>query len=433
MDWSDLKIGVLLTGSELLDGRLQDTNSLFISRFFFDRGKSLERVLVCGDDETEIIDSLRFLASRCNVVITSGGLGPTTGDKTREAISQFAESPLVLDADSLVRLKAFFTSRNRPFEANNERQAYVPDGGIIIPNEYGTATCFAVRNPVLPGFIVALPGVPRELQQLLPEKVFPLLRENLALRNDDFAQLKTKTLRTFGLGESNVSERVREADVAKEYEVAFRASFPEVQVFLRAHHSRLDDAAHASALKRIEERIGKVHIFSEDAEIGLPETVHQLFIGSGATLSVAESCTGGLLGSLITSLSGSSSYFAGGVISYANSVKTAVLGVQNETLENHGAVSAATVKEMAAGVQRLTKATYSLAITGIAGPDGGSPEKPVGTCFVGLAGPEGVSAYALSFPSTRDRIRRYTAFASLDLLRRILLGLPVGSPLQQIH
>lgn len=429
--WPALKISMLLTGSELIDGRLQDTNSLFFARFLFERGQRLSRVLVCDDNHDDIVGSLKFLAEQSDIIVTSGGLGPTTGDKTREAISDFLGVKLRLDKESLEKIKSFFKERNRVYEANNDKQALIPETGTVLQNDYGTAACFSapfLKADKTQGLICALPGVPRELEKIIPEKVIPAIVSHFALGSLQETSPILYPFRIFGLGESSIGARIEESQPQAGIDVSYRATFPEVQVLFRSKDKSIGEQEIKRAAQNAICKIGRDFIFTEGENLSLIEVIHNLLIKNSKTISLAESCTGGMLGSLLTANAGSSDYFLGSVVSYSNDIKQDLLGVSKDLIDSYGAVSSQVACAMAKEVREKTSASISVSITGIAGPDGGSPEKPVGTCFIGLSDSQGTLSCRILFPGSRKRVRQYACHAALDLIRRRLLGLDIGLP-----
>ncbi|MFM1849103.1 MAG: hypothetical protein RL417_2577 [Pseudomonadota bacterium] len=412
-------IAVLATGSELLDGRVVDTNSQFIAGRLADLGLTLQRTLTCGDDIPAIVQSLEFLSREASFVVVTGGLGPTTDDLTREALAEFAGQPLVLDAGALDTLKDYYARKRRSFDPSNTKQATFPASAAIIPNPHGTAAAFVLE--LRPGFFaVALPGVPGELRALFESDVVPLILSQFK----DAAPRKERFFRLFGLPESIVGARVHAAALDPQITVSYRAHFPEIHVVLK---TAADDAVLEAAAAKTRGAIEADFIVSEDKNRSLEGVVAELLQKNKATVAVAESCTGGLLGGLLTRLPGASKTFLGGAISYSNALKESLLGVSAEALRTHGAVSEVVATAMARGARERFGSTYALSITGVAGPEGGSPEKPVGTFFVGISTPEGDAAYHFFFNSTREWIRTFAANCALDILRRTALALPIRS------
>lgn len=410
---------ILITGSEVLDGRIVDTNSNFLIEQMRSAGIGVHRVAKCGDTIPDIVRSLSYLFDRSTVVLVSGGLGPTTDDLTREAISEFTDRKLILHGDVLGLLEEHFRKRQRPFDPSNCKQALFPDTAVTIHNPVGSARGFYLRLDVAgepSRWLFALPGVPAELRPMIKEGVLPLLKQEFRLSTAKHSHI----LRVFGLGESVVGSRVTSAELPENVAVAYRVAFPEVEVVLKG------DSAHEveSAAKLAKAALGD-HVYAEASEGGIEQVINQLLTKRRLSISGAESCTGGLVGALLTNLPGASKFFPGSIVAYANEVKHEELGVQKKYLKEHGAVSAQVAQAMAENVRDKFDTDIAFSVTGIAGPDGGSAKKPVGLFYVGYADKKGSAAYRFFLSSTRTNIRRYASWMALDVVRRHLLKLPV--------
>jgi nicotinamide-nucleotide amidase len=392
-----LRVAILPIGNELLDGRVVDTNSKFLGSELASLGIETTCILSVPDDLKSMLDSLRFAEKRANFIIVTGGLGPTSDDITREAVSEFIGRPLVMNNSLLEEIKDFFKRRQRAFNPINEKQALVPETATIIPNSWGTAPGFIVKKEGLT--IAALPGVPAELKPMWEQTLKPFLSPT--------KKLFVKGFKTFNLPESVVAASIPELDGVT---IGYRAQFPEITVKI----SGFDKDKVERAFDIAKSSVPRDSIFTEDIHKSLPD----LFAHSKFTIAVAESCTGGLLGKLLTDLPGSSRYFLGGVIAYSNELKESLLGVT--TLKEFGAVSRETAASMAKGVRG--KADVGISITGIAGPDGGTPDKPVGTFYIGIDTNKGTETYHFFYPGLdRDRVRKIAAYEALNLLRKIVL------------
>ena len=420
-------VAILAIGSELLDGRVVDTNSNYLAQKFSDYGVHLKQVLTCDDDLEQIVNALRFLSLSANLIVVSGGLGPTTDDLTRESIAAFCGSNLELRADALEAIKALYRERRREFDQVNTKQAYMPQGAQVIPNDVGTAPGFKLLGPQNT-LIVALPGVPAELKRMFESGVLESCLEHLQI--DQASRLEVLTLRLFGLPESVIGSRVQGVGLPADIVVSYRAHFPDITVQLKARAR--SELLHRS-VRSCREALGEEFIFSCDPKQSLEEVVAELLTQKKLTLSVAESCTAGMLGALLTNVPGASQYFVGGAQSYSNGMKSDVLGVCADLIKTHGAVSKEVACAMAQGARSRFKSDLALAITGIAGPDGGSAAKPVGTFMIGLAHPHGVTALHYFFASSRRRVREYAAYTALDSLRRYLLSLPYRAEHEYAH
>jgi nicotinamide-nucleotide amidase len=407
---------VLTIGDELLRGEIVDSNKSFLSDRLLSLDVETRFHASVRDEPEDMIDAFRRAAGRSDVVLVSGGLGPTRDDLTVEVLAQTFGRELVLDEPSLAGIEAFFARFGRTMAANNAKQAWFPEGAEVLPNPIGTAPgcLFEVEETLF----FCMPGVPREMQRMMEEQVLP----RIAARSEGGAVVRAALLRTFGMGESNLDDALR--DFAKDGEVTlgFRTAFPDnyLRPVVRAESSQEADAKLARACAAIRERLG-VLVYGEGDET-LEAVVGGLLRERGASVAVAESCTGGMLGERITAVPGSSDYFLGGVVAYANAAKTALLGVSEEVLASEGAVSEATARAMAEAVRARFGASFGVATTGISGPGGGSEEKPVGLVWVAVAGPEGTDARDFVFPFDRERHRKLTTQVGLDWIRRLLLG-----------
>jgi nicotinamide-nucleotide amidase len=428
-------VSILITGSEILDGRVPDTNSHLIIDRFSQAGFSLRHTLSCGDDPAAITSSLSFLLASSDAVIVSGGMGPTSDDLTREVLAAMGGVGLELRQGALNELMALYASRGRTYDRANDKQAMFPVGSVAVKNPVGTAPGFLIELPSGTSRkpVVALPGVPGELRAMLDASVLQLLAEKLLPREALTAEGKPKALakrqlRVFGLPESVVGSKVLESKPPSEVIISYRAAFPEVHVILKAPSADYDGAVLDAAAARAREALGPEYVISESLELSMDQVVHSLLQVNSATISTAESCTGGMLGELFTSMPGSSETFLGGMVTYGNQSKMQLLGVSPHSLEKYGAVSFQVAAELAEGAKRAFGSAYALSTTGIAGPGGGSEEKPVGTFFIGIATPSGVTSYKCFFPTGRQRVRRYATYTAADICRRALLSLPVRWP-----
>jgi nicotinamide-nucleotide amidase len=410
-----MKAEILATGDEIRSGALIDSNSAYIAERLEREGLEVTRHHCVGDDLGSLTDVFREIAQRADIAVVTGGLGPTSDDRTTEAAARAAGVGQVLNADALATIEVFFKRLGRALTPSNRKQAFFPDGSEILPNPIGTAPGFKIRIEKCTFF--CLPGVPVEMRKMLTNEAIPRL---LSLTGDHRQISMVRTLSTFGATESMVGERLSGVIVDfPDISVGYRAKFPEIQVRL---YIRGDDEAemirHLDVVaQRVAERLGD-KIFSSDGR-SMAAVVGDLLIGRNATIAVAESCTGGLISHWLTNTAGSSRYFLFSGVTYANDAKMDILGVSAATLTSHGAVSLETVREMAAGARKISHATYAIATSGVAGPDGGTDEKPVGTVCVGLAGPDGVTSRRFYFPfGNRLAKKKLFAMAALDTLRR---------------
>jgi len=412
-----VKTAILSIGDELLLGEVVDTNSARIAARLADAGIATVRKLTVGDDEGAIAAALVELARGHDVVIATGGLGPTDDDVTARAAARATGRRLVLNEEAMGRLRDFFARLGREMHPANGRQCLLPAKAELVPNPVGTASGFHL---LLDGcLLVFLPGVPAEMAVMLEETVVPLV----LARRGEHPITRTMTLTVFGLSEAEIGARLADLDRSRPgLALAYCVEYPLVLVKLRAAGE--DEEALTALLEDgaalVRERLGG-HVVAGGGET-IDTAVARLFRETGRTLALAESCTGGLIAGRITAVPGSSGYFLLGAVTYSNDAKVRLLGVSEELLAEKGAVSAEVAKAMARGARRLAGSDLALAVTGIAGPDGGSPDKPVGTVFIALADRTGCSARGYHFSGDRDRIRTITAVTAMDWLRRRLLA-----------
>lgn len=404
---------ILSLGDELMTGATVDTHSAWLSRRLLDVGVTVVRHVTVGDDPERIRQAILSAAAEAEVVIATGGLGPTVDDLSRQGLAAAMGVPLREDGRSYQRISAFFAKINRPMTPSNRVQASVPEGAEALDNECGTAPGLAGRVGHARVFI--LPGPPHEMTDMFERQVLPRL--------DVSGCVVRRALHTFGAGESAVGERIADLMArGRRPMVGTTVSGGVISVRIVAEGATPREAralADRDACE-VRRRLGEI-IFGQDDET-LPSVVGAALAEAGATLAVAESCTGGMLGELITTVPGSSRYFLGGVVAYANGVKQRQLGVPGEVLSAHGAVSEPVASAMARGAHERLGADWGVAITGIAGPEGGSPEKPVGLIFIAVDGPglKSPAVYRYLFPGERGFVRRRTCLAALNHLRLLL-------------
>jgi nicotinamide-nucleotide amidase len=414
---------ILATGDELRTGALSDSNSALIAEALIHNGVDVSRHLTVGDDLEVLKTVFREIAGRADLAVVTGGLGPTRDDLTAEALAGAAGVPLVEDARALAEIEAFFSRRNRTVSPSNRKQALLPQGAAALYNPVGTAPGFRLRLGRC--FFYCLPGVPFEMSKMLAEQVIPHVR---ALQGATRYYL-SRTLACFGLPESVVGEKVAALnDHFPKVKLGLRAKFPEIQVklYLDCVNRHAGEALLESSATWVAEQLGP-YLFSMQGE-SMSATVGRLLKEAGATLALAESCTGGLIADWLTDTAGSSDYFLFSAVTYADATKKTILGVPPETLAQHGAVHEITAEAMAQGARQVAGSTYGLATTGIAGPGGGSEQKPVGTVCIALAGPGGFR-HSRRFHFTyggRLMNKQIFAMSALDMLRRKLRGEPLS-------
>jgi nicotinamide-nucleotide amidase len=411
-----LNIELIMIGNELVSGEIADANAFFMANALTERGFSVTRVSMVGDQEGQIQDALLQSRDRAEAVIVSGGLGPTSDDLTTPAAAKAFGESLVLHEESLEQIRERFARGGMEMPRSNEKQAVFPASAEIIPNPVGTAPGFCLKSRGKAIFF--LPGVPRELQHLFRETVLPRLERE---RKGNI-HYRARTLKIFGLTESAIADRL--SGIRAEHfsaTLAYLPRYPENHVKIIVQGSDLEEVKRNLAeLERVIREKLEGRVFAVDRET-LEEIVGRLLKERQATLAVAESCTGGLVAHRMTNIPGSSEYFERGVVVYSNQAKTELLQVPKELLAELGAVSAPVAEKMAEGMRHLSRATIGLAITGIAGPAGGSADKPVGTVFIALSGPDGTASRRYQFWGDRDQVKMISAQTALEWVRRYFL------------
>lgn len=413
---------VIAVGSELLTPSKIDTNSLYLAGKLGDRGISLARKSVVGDDRERLAAEIRRARMSSDLVILSGGLGPTLDDLTRDAASDATGRPLVYHASIVDEIAERFRNFNRPMAEVNRRQAFILEGAEILPNANGTAPGQWLEDAS--GILVLLPGPPRELQPLFEQTCLPRLADKTPGQ-----RFFTSVLRVAGIGESDLEQRIGAIySGAAGIETTILSAPGDVQIHLRAQAAKVGDAQVLAEdlAARILDELGDA-VYSTDGR-ALDDTVATLLTENGCRVAVAESCTGGLLAGRLTAIPGSSEFFAGGFVSYSTVAKRQWLGVDPEILETHGAVSAPTAVAMAErardhAAEALGEPAFGLATTGYAGPSGGTEQDPVGTVYFGIADRDGGRAVRRRLGRGRERVRTLSVQVALELLRRRILGI----------
>jgi nicotinamide-nucleotide amidase len=407
---------IIAVGSEMLTPERVDTNSLYLTGELNNLGIEVIAKCVVGDHRDRLAEAVRQALARSEIVILSGGLGPTEDDVTREAVAQALGRKLVLHPDIAEALERRFARAGRKMAEVNKRQAFVIEGAEVLPNDRGTAPGQWLKESA--SVVMLLPGPPHELKSMFERECLPRLK-----RLAPAQAIRTVVLRVAGMSESDLDQLI--SPVYGKYQnpvTTILAANGEIQVYLRARCATESEAAAllAEVAAPIELLLGD-RLYSRNGD-PLEVVVGHLLRDRRATVSVAESCTGGMLGERLTSVPGSSDYFLGGCITYADAMKVELLGVPQEVLEQHGAVSQETAEAMATGARRRTGSTYALSVTGVAGPDGGSEAKPVGTVCIAIADDAGTHTEHRRFLGDRQRIRTFTVQMALDLLRRRITG-----------
>ncbi|PKN69774.1 MAG: competence/damage-inducible protein A [Deltaproteobacteria bacterium HGW-Deltaproteobacteria-12] len=405
-----MKIAILTIGNELMSGRTADTNSSFIAREANLQGWSVEAIMSVEDNFASIKSRLNYLLPLADVVICTGGLGPTVDDITTEAVAQAFGLPLYTDEEVLNHIKAIFTLYKLVWVENNTKQAMFPRGAEVIPNPVGTAAGFALH--ILGKWIFVIPGVPRETKKMFPEGVIPILRREFP-QNEQY--IAKQTIKTFGLGEGAVDKKLADIDFAAlGVNIGFYPVFPENHIVLVSRQKTQEAAEEKLKLAQDEvtARLDK-YIFSYGEET-LEEIVAGLLKAKKLTIAVAESCTGGLITSRLTDVAGSSEYLERAAVTYSDAAKISLLSVPAAIIEKHGAVSEETARLMAEGVRKMAGTDLGLASTGIAGPGGGSEAKPVGTVYLALS--DGAQTLCRHYDHRWDRKRNKMIFSQAALL-----------------
>jgi nicotinamide-nucleotide amidase len=407
------KAVILSTGDELITGKVVDTNSAAIAERLFSAGIAVVAVLKVGDDRQHLLWAFSQARDLGDLVIGTGGLGPTADDLTTEVVAEFAGRKLMQDEIVTESLKRRFQARGMPWTANNLKQALFPETSTIIPNPLGTAPGF--RLPIGSGkTLVWLSGVPQEMTAMLEETVMPWI----AAQTTDQGQVTDCTFKIHGLTESKLDDLLKSVDLGSQAKLSFRAHYPDLSLRLTVRGSGNGGGTFAPLRQQIRKILGP-YVYAE-GDVTLEEVVGRMLSEKQQTLALAESCTGGYISHRITRVAGSSVYYLGGAVTYSNAAKIRFLGVRLMTLEEHGAVSRETALEMSRGIRERSGATIGLSVTGIAGPTGGTPEKPVGTVWISLCQDQRHEARLFRLHGERERIILGTSQAALNWLRTIL-------------
>jgi nicotinamide-nucleotide amidase len=411
-----MKTEIISTGTELLLGQTLNTNTRYLGARLSDFGFEVIYHTTVGDDPERLENVLCQALKRADLIVTTGGLGPTADDLTKELIAGVLGLEMTLDNYSLERIKGYFAARKREMPKSNKKQAYFPEGAKILPNNYGTAPGAIISKD--DKTVVILPGPPFEMQPMFEEYVIAELKRIIGT---DSKVMKTRILKVFGMTESAIEEVLGELTHSVNPSITLLAKQAEIHIRLAARNA--DEQVAEKALDAVESRIRsrlgtKVFAKNEETMVGI---VGKALKSRGLKIATAESCTGGLIGAALTREAGSSEFYLGGVVSYANSVKEGLLGVKASTLQAVGAVSQEVAKEMAAGVLTLSGADIAISVTGLAGPDGGSDLKPVGLVYIGFASAKGVEARKFQFYGGRDTIRQLSVTAALNWVRQYML------------
>ncbi|HEX3034225.1 MAG TPA: competence/damage-inducible protein A [Thermodesulfobacteriota bacterium] len=412
-----MKVEIITTGDEIMSGMTLDTNFQWAADRLTSFGFNLAFHTSVGDDKEAIAQALGIAEMRAQAVIMSGGLGPTPDDLTAQVASSFFGVPLELNEEALQMMKRRFEERGYRFLEINTKQSYIPRGTKVLKNFWGTAPGFQYERKGVVYFF--LPGVPKEFRAMIEEYVIPEIER----RGTGRKKYRTNLIKTFGLRESEIAERL-EGIEREGIRIGYRPYFPEVHIRVSSYGSTEFEAERliSEITEEMRSRLGE-YIFSLEGEM-MEEAVGKLLSQKGITVALAESCTGGLLAHRITNVPGSSNYFERGIISYSNESKVEILGVPKGLIESVGAVSKEVVEAMAERVRKLADSDMGIAISGIAGPGGGTPTKPVGTVFIGISHREkGTSSQKFQFRGTREEIKLLSSEVALDWIRKSALNL----------
>jgi nicotinamide-nucleotide amidase len=406
---------IITIGDEILIGQIVDTNSAWMAKQLNAAGIKVKQITSVSDDADHIIEALGQAEKRAEIILITGGLGPTKDDITKYTLARYFNMGMRRDPEVLAQVEEIFRRFNRPMIESNNKQADVPDGCTVIQNKNGTAPCMWFEHKGT--IIVSMPGVPFEMMYLMDDEIIPRLKKTFEL-----PFIYHKTILTANLGESFLAQQIEDIEDGLPSSIKL-AYLPKLgQVRLRLSTSGTDEARLKAEVEVYAQQIIariKPYIVAED-DIPIEKAILNIMDEKGLTLSTAESCTGGYIAQLITQHAGCSSVFAGGAVAYSYELKESVLGVKADTLAKYGAVSEQTVKEMASGAITNFNTDYSVAVSGIAGPDGGTVDKPVGTVWIAVANKNGVTAKLFSFGSKRAQNIERSAIAALTMILNLL-------------
>lgn len=411
-----MKATVITIGDEILIGQIVDTNSAWIGQKFNDLGVKIHEIISCGDNREQIVDALNRAKNQSQLVLMTGGLGPTRDDITKNTLVEYFETELELNHELWERMKDIFSKRGKEVLELNRSQAMIPKSCTMLPNLKGTAPgMWFEKDGVV---FISVPGVPHEMKHVMETQVLPRLKEKFS-----FPEIVHATVMTAGAGESVIAQKLTEFEnqLPSYIKLAYLPNLGMVRLRLSAFGGA------GNLFQEVEQQKEKMKsILGElvycDGEELLEVALGKMLLEQGATVSCAESCTGGFISHLFTSVPGSSKYFEGSVISYSYDVKEKILGVKNSTLNTEGAVSEACVREMLDGLLRTTGTTYGIAVSGIAGPDGGTPDKPVGTVWIAVGSREKAVAKMFRYFPTRAENIKVFSYAAMNMLRLFIGG-----------
>ena len=401
---------IITIGDELLIGQVVDTNSAWMGTELNKAGVDVKRKIAVGDEKEEIIEALNEAKEKADVILITGGLGPTKDDLTKNILCEYFGGKLVMNEEVLEMVEAIFKKFKRPMIERNREQALVPDNCIVIKNFQGTAPGMMWERDQK--IFVSMPGVPYEMKAMMTDSVLPMLKKRSKLI------VIHETIHTQGLGESFIAEKIKDIEESfpANLKLAYLPHYSTVRLRLTAKGN--DEAGLKKIIsdfrQKIESQISE-YVFGHD-DTSLEKVIGEALRQQNKTMATAESCTGGLIAQKIVSIAGASDYFKGSIVCYDNEIKEKILGVKAETLNSFGAVSEECVKEMVNGLLKVTNANYGIAVSGIAGPSGGTPEKPVGTVWIAVANSTETITRNFSFPGNRERVMELSAINALGML-----------------
>ncbi len=411
-----MRAEIIATGTELLSGGLPDTNSIFLSEELMLIGLETAFKTVVGDNEKDMEEALRRALERADAVIITGGLGPTEDDITRKVVAKILKRRLVLNEDALKAVKSSLAGRMKEYAHTSDRQALIPGAARLLANPVGIAPGFFLDEGNK--FIAALPGVPKEMQAMFSQGLKQALEERFSGK----LFIKRRVLRTCGISESKINDVI--SDILKRENpvvgLTAKETGVDIRIIARETTAELSQVLAERTDAKIREKLGDA-VYGVDGQ-DMEEVVGALLKQRRLKLSVAESCTGGLIGARITNIPGSSEYFERGVVTYSNAAKTEMLGVPTALMDRHGAVSREVAEAMAQGIRQAARTDVGLSVTGIAGPGGGTKEKPVGLVYISLSSAQGLKTDEHRFLGDREQIRMRASQMALDMVRRHLIG-----------
>lgn len=409
-----MKLEMICTGEEVLSGQIIDTNAAWVANTLMELGIETHHRITVGDRLEDLRDAFIERSHHADVIIVNGGLGPTSDDMSAEAMALAKGESLIENEEWRDRLISWFSKNNRQMAKSNLKQALLPESAVMVDNPVGTACGFRVK--LNKAWLFFTPGVPFELRHMIKEQFIPFIKSEFGISENT----ALKKLLTIGHGESSLADNLSELTLPAGITLGYRSSMPHIEIKIFARGDKAINQL-AEVTKAIKSILG-IAIVAEDRPTLAAEIHHRLF-QSGFSLSLAESCTGGMLTSQLIDFPGSSSYLHHGLVTYSNESKVKVLGVNPQILDDHGAVSIATVEAMARGAREILDSDFALSTSGIAGPDGGTEDKPVGTVAIALATKHVVYSQMVKIPNrSRQLVRSLSAAIAYDMLRRALLG-----------